>query len=137
MNKRWFFRYQNSLSVLISTLALNKAFLIFLQYVKAQWVKCTITCAKKMSFFFFFLTLWRWELLDTVLFLFYFFLNPHLRIYLLILERDGGGKKEKETLISCLPYMPRTRDRTHNQSMCLDWEWDLQPFGVQDNAPAN
>ena len=63
--------------------------------------------------------------------------NPHPRIYLLILEGEGGGEKERETSISCLPYMPRTRDQTHNRSMCPDWEWDLQPFGVRDDAPAS
>ena len=30
-----------------------------------------------------------------------------------------------------------TRDETHNLGMYLDWESNLQPFSIQDNAPTN
>ena len=38
-----------------------------------------------------------------------------------------------ETSIACSP----TRDRTGTLSMCPDQDSNPQPFGVQDDAPAN
>ena len=49
---------------------------------------------------------------------YFFFVNPHLRMYLLILEREEGRDREKdrqtdrqwrerETLMGCLPYVTR------------------------------
>ena len=35
------------------------------------------------------------------------------------------------------PINALTRDQTHNLGMCPDWESNLKPFGVQNNAPAN
>ena len=94
MNKRWFFRYQNSLSVLISTLALNKAFLIFLQYVKAQWVKCTITCAKKMSFFFF-NSVEMGVIGHCFIFILFFFKSSPEDIFIDFRERRRGKERER------------------------------------------
>ena len=30
-----------------------------------------------------------------------------------------------------------TKDQTRNPGMCPDWGLNLQPFGVQDDAPTN
>ena len=70
------------------------------------------------------------------------FLNPHLRMYLFILETEEGKEREKETsvwetLITCLLYAPwlrmepttlvcaLTRNRTHN--LFLVCKMTLQP----------
>ena len=68
-------------------------------------------------------------------------------------EREGeeGGRErekerekqlcEKETSIRYLDGLPLvhtpTRDQTHSLGMCPDWESNLQPFGLQDDAPTN
>ena len=52
----------------------------------------------------------------------YFFLNPHLRIFLLILEREGG---EGERSIDV-----REKQQSVAFPMLPDWEWNLQPRHV-------
>ena len=52
--------------------------------------------------------------------------------------REGGVEKEREKRHDrLLPTHAPTRDRTHNQGMCPDWELNLQPFGAWDNVPTN
>ena len=60
------------------------------------------------------------------------FLNPHLRICLLIDERGMEGSVNQLTPICTL-----TRDPTCNPGMCPDWGSNPQLFGVWDNAPSN
>ena len=51
-------------------------------------------------------------------------------------EREREREKhwrERETLIGCLPH----GDQTRNLGMCLDQGLNPQPFGVQNNVPAN
>ena len=64
------------------------------------------------------------------------FLNPYLKIYLLILEREKG--RERERNINWLPptYV-LTMDWTHSLGMCLDQGSNLQPFVVWEDAPTN
>ena len=55
-------------------------------------------------------------------------------------ERERRERVRKRSIweknISWLhPVCSLTRDRTHNPSMCPDWESNLQPFSVQENAP--
>ena len=38
--------------------------------------------------------------------------------------------RERQILISCLPYMPGLGNLTCDLGMCPDWESNLQPFGV-------
>ena len=70
----------------------------------------------------------------------YLFLNPYLRICLLIFE--GEEKKRErdtcmwETSARCLPYLPR-QDQAHNRGMCRDRRQNPWPFGVWDNIPTN
>ena len=69
-----------------------------------------------------------------------FFLNPRLKIYLLILEREEGveGERERESNIDWLPPGGAlTRDGTHNLGMYPDLGLNPQPFSVQDDAPTN
>ena len=43
-----------------------------------------------------------------------------------------------ERSINWLPLVcTLTGNWTHNLDMCLDWESNLQPFGLQDDAPTN
>ena len=55
------------------------------------------------------------------------FFNPHLRIYLLIRERE----REKRQLVA------PTRDQTHKLGMCPDRGPNPQPFAVRYDAPTN
>ena len=42
---------------------------------------------------------------------------------------------ERKTLIGYLPHTPKQAGGTCNQDMCPDWESNLQPSGVWDDAP--
>ena len=67
----------------------------------------------------------------------------------MILEREEGegGEKERErererkksmgerNVDQLPPVCTLTRDRTHNLGMCPDQGSNLQPFGVQNDAP--
>ena len=76
------------------------------------------------------------------------FFNPHPRICLLILERQGeretegdggGGEKhewEGETSIGCFPCVPQ-QGMELVPCMCPDRGSNPQPFGVRDNGPTN
>lgn len=53
-------------------------------------------------------------------------------------EREGEGKREGEGLGKGEREKHGwTNDRTCNRGMCPDLETNLQPFGVQDDAPAS
>ena len=55
-----------------------------------------------------------------------FFSNPHLMIHSLIVLEEGKGRNidvEKHQLVA-----------SHNPGMCPDWDSNLQPFVVQDDA---
>ena len=92
-----------------------------------------------LTFFFFYSHLIFWLYLFFLSF--FFSLKSSLRICLLILEgwKEGGrGEKDRErNMDSLLPVHALTRNWTHNLGMCPDQELNLQPFGVQDNAPTN
>ena len=63
-------------------------------------------------------------------------LNSHLRICLLILEREERGERKRERNINWLPPIyALTGDGTHNLAMFPDQESNPQPFGVWDDAP--
>ena len=68
------------------------------------------------------------------------FLNSHLRICLLILEREEGRGSERERdiyvrNINRLPLaLPLTGNQTRNLGMCPDRGSKPQPFGVLDNT---
>ena len=70
-------------------------------------------------------------------------LNPHMRIWSLILERKGGRAGERETSVSegdidRLPLIDSpTGGRTCNPGMCPDWGSNLQPFGTWDETQNN
>ena len=80
---------------------------------------------------------------------FFFFFNPHPRIYTLISEREVVRVREerereremrdlceKETSICCLPHPPQTG--INPQPRYVPWPgMNLQPFGVHDEAPTN
>ena len=73
----------------------------------------------------------------------FLFLNPHLRICLLILEKEEGGERmsEKETLMwersidRSPPICAPTRGWTHILSLGPDRELNPQTFGVWDDTP--
>ena len=66
--------------------------------------------------------------------------NPHLRIYLLILD---WGRREGERNIymrnndRLLPVCALAGNQTRNLGMCPDWELNPQPFCVWDDVPTN
>ena len=70
-----------------------------------------------------------------------FFLNPQLRICLLMLERGGRERKrernrcEGETSINCLFAGSLTGYWTCSLGMCPDQGLNPQLFGAQNNAP--
>ena len=65
------------------------------------------------------------------------FLNRHLRIFLLILDREEGGEREEERERDRLhPVYTLTGDQTRNLGMCPDQESNPQPFGAWDDAGA-
>ena len=66
------------------------------------------------------------------------FLNTHLRICVLILERQEGegGERERETLIGCFCMHP-SQGSNFNLGMCPHGGSNLQHFCVQDNALTN
>ena len=69
----------------------------------------------------------------TQMYISFFKKNPHLRIWLLILEKGKAGGGERETSIGCLPFVSRLGPN-HNLGMCLDWRATLLPFGVRDDT---
>ena len=74
---------------------------------------------------------------------FYYFVNPHPRICLLILERKEGGERETERETSMWerninglpPLHTLTGDWTCSLGMCPEQGLNLQPFGVWDVTP--
>ena len=72
-------------------------------------------------------------------------LSIHLKCHLFFccfLREEGGGtereKREKEkTSIVRLLIHTQSGHQTCSLGMCPDWELNLQPFGLQDNAPIN
>ena len=49
--------------------------------------------------------------------------------------RGEGKEKDRERNIDWLPLLcPPTRDQTRNPSMCPDWELNLLPFALRDDA---
>ena len=67
---------------------------------------------------------------------FFFFFPPILTQGLVPI--DFERERERERNIDWLsPIYAPTRDLTYNPSMCPDQESNLQPFGVQGNAPTN
>ena len=59
-----------------------------------------------------------------------------LRFYLFIFRergREGERKGEKHQCVVA-SHAPRTGDLTHNPGMCLDWESNWRPFGLQAHA---
>ena len=58
----------------------------------------------------------------------------------LLTFREREGEREKETSMwkrnidQLPPICTPTGDWTCNPGMCPDWELNLQPFGVPDNA---
>ena len=48
---------------------------------------------------------------------------------------DFRERRRKRDWEISIPYA--TWDRTHNLGMCLDWELNPQPLGVQNDAPTN
>ena len=72
-------------------------------------------------------------------YLFKFSLGGYFSFYL-ILERKGEREKslcETETLIGCLQFVLGAGIEPDSIGMCPDWGWNLQPFGVWDEAPNN
>ena len=65
------------------------------------------------------------------------FLSSPEDIFSLLLEREEEGGGEREKYQPATPICAQTRDRTHNLGMCPDWDSNLQPFGLQDDAPTN
>ena len=65
-------------------------------------------------------------------FILFIYFNPHLRICLLILEREKRRGGERETSMPPIHALPRYQ--TQNPGMCPDRESNPQPFGVQDDA---
>ena len=66
----------------------------------------------------------------------------------MILEREEGSEKENNIDVRATlmgernidqlpPVYALTRDCTHNLGMFPDWGSNLQPFGVQEDAPAD
>ena len=62
------------------------------------------------------------------------FFNPHLRICLLILEREEGREREKHQSVAS--HSAWTRNQTYNLGMCPDQESNPHTFGVWD-TPTN
>ena len=62
-------------------------------------------------------------------------------MFLLILEREEGGQRERETWMGeksidqLPPIHALTEDGTHNPGMRPDWDSNLQPFGFWANIP--
>ena len=94
---------------------------------------------------------WRWEVQHGVVRVpkitmdcyYLFIFKLHLRI---CLERKGGREREREREKATWIWkrnhgwpviLAPTGDWTHNLGMYLDQEWNLQPFGIWDDAPTN
>ena len=59
----------------------------------------------------------------------FLFLNPHLRIYSLIPEREKHRSVAFHMCPKCGP--------NHDLDMCPDWGLNPRPFSLWDNTPAN
>ena len=78
--------------------------------------------------------------------IFYFYLFIFIltwRFFIAFRERGSGEEKretdcfERETSIGCLLVRTLTRDQTCNLGMCPNWELNLLPFCLWDDAPNN
>ena len=123
---------------------------------------CLLVCIMNVLFIWHHvLALWilmRIFFLEYSLYIVFFFLKSSPDdMFLLILEREGGRKREIETKINVTEKhrsfassthsdgelnlqpknVPRLGIRPATSGMCLDWESNLQPFGVWDEAPTN
>ena len=59
-------------------------------------------------------------------------LNLFFFFKILFIFRDGKREREgEEHQCAVASHMPPTGDLAHNPGMCLDWELNLQPFGLQ------
>ena len=65
------------------------------------------------------------------------FFTPHMRICLLIWERERETLMWERNINQFPPMCTPTGYWTHNLGMCPEWDSNLQPFGVQDNVPIN
>ena len=85
-----------------------------------------------------------------ILFYFILFFSPHPRICSLILEREGGERresnreKERGRNIDVRkkhhwlpPVLTQTGDGTYDLGICPNQESNPQLFGVRDNASTN
>ena len=64
--------------------------------------------------------------------------NPHLRICVLILEREEGrGERERETMIGFLLHMPQQGIEPITSVCALTGGGTRNLFGVQYDAPIN
>ena len=52
-------------------------------------------------------------------------------------ERNINVREKQRNIDQLPPIHSLTRDQTHNLGLCPDWELNLQPFGVWNNAPIN
>ena len=58
-------------------------------------------------------------------------------------EREKERERERETNVDVrnihllTPMCAPAQSRTHNLGMCSDLGFNLQPFGVQDDAPTD
>ena len=73
---------------------------------------------------------------------FTFFLNPHLRTFLLILERGEVKERERERKfyvreehLTVTSHRLHNWDQTHNLGMCPGWKSNPQSFRSPDNTP--
>lgn len=68
-----------------------------------------------------------------------YFLTPHLRMCLLILDRKEGTERRRNVDVREKHWSPTicapTGDRTHNLGLGPHRELNLQPGGVWDDAP--
>ena len=61
-----------------------------------------------------------------------------LRFYFILERREGREKEgEKHQCVVASYAAAPTGDVAHNPGMCLDWEWNQQPFAPQSSPALN